>query len=819
MSAAGNVKAGRAYVEILLDQTKLERGLKQAQAKLKNFGSSLMGVGKSMVTVATLAAAPIAFATKTFANFDDEMRMVKAVSGATEAEFKRLTEVAEKLGRETSFTAKQVAEGMTAMGRMGFNPKEIENAIPAVLNLSRATGTDLAAAAEIAANNMRVFGLQSSQMASVSDILTATANGSAQTLTDLAEGLKMAGPQAAAAKDSIINVSGALGVLANMGIKGSLAGTALRKAYSQFANPKIQKKLQALGISTTDANDNLRAMPDIMADIAKQMNAMPTAKRLGFAEEIFDLRGSLAGLQLGGNIQQLEDFIKKLKNVGGTAANTAKEMDAGIGGAFRIFMSALEGCQIAIGRIIGDALGPYIQKMSLVLNKVAEWIAAHKEVVIMAVKVIAVVAAVGAGLIVAELAFNAMAIATGVLCTVFTILKTVILAPIVAVKALMAAFAMLKAVLIGVKVVALATWAAISSPAVLVGAALGILAAVVWKLTGAWDIFAESVRGLAGDFATAFSGIREIVGKTWEVIKIALMSGDLAGAAKVGLAALKLVWLTGLMPLKKAWYQLKNFLSDSWTVTIYSILKLGNNLWYGLLMGLKQAGDAIADAWSYIWDGVIGAFESTVGYLKKKWIQFKGFFDSDVDVDAEIAHVDAEMAQSKQAREQRSADAVNRRAAERDALNREWDASNRAIDDAMLAEMNENQEAYNKAMGEAAAEINAAKAEWQNAMDEVKKRAEEKAKQVETEKAKTEAAAEGTKQAETRVADMSSGAKSVGAWSAEELDALLGGGGTAQERTAKATEESVRLQKETNKQLKRMEKSSSGSGRAALTYS
>ena len=651
MSAAGNVKAGRAYVEILLDQTKLERGLKQAQAKLKNFGSALTGVGKSMVAVATVAAAPIAYATKTFADFDDQMRMVKAVSGATEKEFQRLTEVAEKLGRETSYTAKQVADGMTAMGGMGFNPKEIENAIPAVLNLARATGVELGEAAETAANNMRVFGIDSSKMADVADILTATANGSAQTLTDLAEGLKMAGPQAAAAGDNIINVSGALGVLANMGIKGSLAGTALRKAYSQFAKTKVQDKLKAIGVATTDANGNLRSMPDIMADIAKKMNAMPTAQRLNFAEEIFDLRGSLAGLQLGGNIQQLDEFIKRLKNVGGTAANTAKEMDSGIGGAFRIFMSAVEGCQIAIGRIIGEALGPYIQKMSAVLNKVAEWIAAHKEVVIMAVKVIAVVAAVGAGLIVAGLAFKVMAIAVGALCTVFSILKVVILAPIVAVKGLIAVFTMLKAVLIGVKVVALATWAAITTPAVLVGAALGVLVAVVWKLTGAWDMCADALRGLGADFGNAFSSIKEIVGETWEVIKTALASGDLAGAAKVGLAALKLVWLTGLMPLKKAWYQLKNFLSDSWTVTIYSILKLGNNLWYGLIMGLKQAGDAIADAWSFIWDGVIGAFESTIGYLKKKWIQFKGFFDSDVD--AEIARVDAEMAQNKQERTQR----------------------------------------------------------------------------------------------------------------------------------------------------------------------
>ena len=407
--ASGNVRAGRAFVEILLDQTKLERGLKSAQKKLKNFGSSLTSVGKSMLVTATLAAAPIAYATKTFADFDDQMRMVKAVSGATEEQFRRLTEVAEELGRTTSFTARQVAEGMTALGRMGFSPKEIEAAIPAVLNLARATGTDLSEAAETAANNMRVFGLNASQMAGVADILTATANGSAQTLTDLAEGLKMAGPQAAAAGDSITNVSAALGVLANMGIKGSLAGTALRKAYSQFAKVGVQEKLKSIGIATTDANGNLRAMPEIMADIAKHMNTLPSAERLAFAEEIFGLRGALAGLQLGGNIDQLDEFIKRLRSVDGTAAKTAKDMDSGIGGAFRILMSALEGCQIALGKIVAEAIGPYVKRMTTALGKVAEWIATHKKVVVIVLKVIAGIAAAGAALVALGLAFKAMA--------------------------------------------------------------------------------------------------------------------------------------------------------------------------------------------------------------------------------------------------------------------------------------------------------------------------------------------------------------------------------------------------------------------------
>ena len=857
--ASGNVRAGRAFVELMLDQTKLERGLKAAQAKLRNFGNSMTSVGKNLVTVATLAAAPLAYSTKTFADFDDEMRMVKAVTGATEQQFKSLTAVAEKLGRTTSFTAKQVAEGMTALGRMGFSPKEIEAAIPAVLNLSRATGTDLGEAAEIAANNLRVFGIETSKMASVADILTATANGSAQTLTDLAEGLKMAGPQAAAAGDSITNVSAALGVLANMGIRGSLAGTALRKAYSQFANTKIQAKLKAMGIATTDANGNLRAMPDIMAEIAKAMASMPTAQRLGFAEEIFDLRGSLAGLQLGGNIQQLDDFIKKLQSVNGVASKTAQEMDSGIGGAWRIFMSAVEGCQIAIGRIIGEALTPYMNKLSAVMTKVAEWIAAHKGVVIMAVKIVAGMLAAGAALITLGLAFKAVAFAVGTLSTAFKILKVAVLAPIAAVKGLMAIFTALKAVMIGVKIVALAMWSAISSPAVWVGVALGALIAVVWKLTGAWNICADSVKGMASDFKAAFSGIKEGVGKTWEVIKIALASGDLAGAAKVGLAALKVVWLQGLFPLKKAWFSLKNFLSDSWTIVIFSILKgayhfwygmlygfkylwkcilkvwyplvnflddswavvstsilkLGHNLWYGLLVGLKYIGNAMQKAWNYIWDGIVSAFEKTVLEIQKAWIRTKGLFDSEESVNAEIAVVEREYQRRRDSRRQQSANAERQSQRELDALNAEWAAANKGLDDAMIAKINqnkaradaglaeanapidtsewdsaikgaedamvdeiaENQRKYNQAVGEAAAEINAAKAEWQGAMDEVKQRAAEKAAAVEAEQQRANEAAARTEQAALNLS--STAGKSVGAWSAKELDALLGGGGSA----------------------------------------
>ena len=802
-TATGEVKAGRAYVEILLDQTKLERGLKQAQQKIKNFGSALTSIGKNMLAVSGVLAAPMAFATKSFADFDDAMRMVKAVSGATESEFQRLTAAAEKLGRETSYTAREVAEGMTAMGRMGLKPDEILSAVPAVLNLARATGTELGQAAEIASNNMRVFGLDTSKMANVVDILTATANGSAQTLADLAEGLKMAGPQAAAANDNIVNVSGALGILANMGIKGSLAGTALRKSYSQFAKTKVQDKLKAIGVATTDANGNLRAMPEIIGDIARHMNELPTAERLAFAEDIFDLRGSLAGLQLGGNVKQLDEFISRLKNVGGVADQAAAEMDAGIGGAFRIMMSAIEGCQIAIGRIIGEALTPYMKRLSSVLNVVAEWIAAHKDVVIMAAQVVAGIAAVGVGMIAAGLAVKALAVGVGVLSSVFSLLKAAVLAPMVAVQGLIGMFGLLQTAMVATKVTALAMWAAITSPAFLIGAALTAVITVVWELTVAWNVCRAGAMELAGDVTSAFTSIQDIAGETWNTIKTAFMSGDLAGAARVGLAALKVAWLTGLQPLKEAWASLKLFLADSWTVIVYSILKQGNDLWYGLLYGLKSIGNAVQDAWSFIWNGIISAFEKTVLEIQKVWIRTKGFFDSDEEVEAEITSVERAYHERQNARENAKTQASAQRQAELESIGNEWDTANAGADEAQTREILEHRIAYQNALTGAAEEIASARAAWQEAMDEVRQKAAGKASKVEEIRERTETAAEETERSEVKIQEISSvGEKSMGAWSSEALDALLGGG--AQERTAKATEQMAKNTQQTNKLLRKI---------------
>jgi|GEM_PF-1438732 len=437
MSLSGTIRAGAAYVEVTAQTSKLQRGLANAQAQLQQFGRSCTAIGKDMLMLSGAFAVPMAMAVKGFAEFDDQMRLVKAVTKSTKQEFESLTQVAAKLGRETSFTAKQVADGMVSLGRMGFSPKEIEQAIHPTLDLARATGTDLGEAANIAANSMRIFGIEASKMSDVADILTATANGSAQTLTDLFEALKMAGPQAKAAGENITDTSAAIGVLANLGIKGSLAGTALRKSFSQFAKTKVQDKLKAVGISTVDANGNLRKMAEIIADIGRVMATMPSAEKLAFAEDIFDIRGSLAGLSLGGNVKELDAFIERLYDVKGTARTTAQEMDDGLGGSFRKLMSAVEGAMNAIGKALEGTLKPFVDKVTTATLAVIKWIEANSGLVTAFAATIAGTAALGAALIVIGVAAKGAAAGFAVIQTAikgFTFLQGVCIAQGVALK-------------------------------------------------------------------------------------------------------------------------------------------------------------------------------------------------------------------------------------------------------------------------------------------------------------------------------------------------------------------------------------------------
>jgi len=151
MVSQSGIKAGAAYVELFL-KDKLSRGLQRASARLKTWGASMQSMGTRMVAVSAAMAVPIAMVTRSFADFDDQMRTVKAVTGATGRDFDMLTAKAKLLGRTTSYTASEVAGGMVEAGRAGFDPGQIDASIAAMLDLALHSGRGPVTLADISVN-------------------------------------------------------------------------------------------------------------------------------------------------------------------------------------------------------------------------------------------------------------------------------------------------------------------------------------------------------------------------------------------------------------------------------------------------------------------------------------------------------------------------------------------------------------------------------------------------------------------------------------------------------------------------------------------
>lgn len=404
MPTAHGIRAGRAFVELATENSKLVAGLKDAQKRVREFAEQAGSAAFSGAAALT----PIALATKTFADFDDQMRLAQAVSGATGEAFAKLTETAKTLGRTTSWTAAQVASGMVALGRMGFDSSEIDASISSVMNLARATGSEIPLATDIAGNTLRQFGLEASEMARVCNVMTTTANRSAQTLEDLGEAMKYAAPIAKTANLSLEDTALLLGQLANFGIKGSMAGTSVRNMLTQLADKSIQKELQdSLGVVALDAEGNLRNLVDVVEEIGVAAQSLPNADQLAIFDKLFGKRPLAASAALAG-----ADFTalrQAIEASGNSAQETAEKMDEGLGGAIRITLSAVEGLSVAIGAALSPSLQELGESLQNSVGGLTKWIQEHQGAVTATVKTVASVTALTGGLWLASKAISAVA--------------------------------------------------------------------------------------------------------------------------------------------------------------------------------------------------------------------------------------------------------------------------------------------------------------------------------------------------------------------------------------------------------------------------
>lgn len=254
-------------VQIVANNAQFAAAMKQSQAQMKGFQKTAQGLSRTLGTFGLgigiyEAISAIQYGVNVMADFEKSMSEVRAITNASDNDFKALKESALELGRTTLFTAKQVSELQVAYGRLGFSTQEILNSTAATLELSTATGEDLAKSADIAGSTLRAFNLDASEMQRVVDVMAASFNKSALGLDNFGESMKYVAPVAAAANISLEETTSMLGVLADAGIRGSMAGTSLRKIISDVGKESgtLSERLQKLadkGLTGADAMDEV----------------------------------------------------------------------------------------------------------------------------------------------------------------------------------------------------------------------------------------------------------------------------------------------------------------------------------------------------------------------------------------------------------------------------------------------------------------------------------------------------------------------------------------------------------------------------------
>ena len=241
--------------------------VKEVGESIKEVGQKMSDVGKGLTTTVT---APIvggfAAAIKTAGDFDQSMSKVEAISGATAEEMENLRTTAMDMAEQTKFTASEMADALSYMAMAGWDSQQMMDGLSGVTYLAAASGEDLAMVSDIVTDGLTAFGLSAEDSAHFADVLAKTAASANTNVSMMGESFKYVGPVAGSMGYSIEDMSLALGLMANNGIKADQAGTALRNLIQRMAKPTKESEtaINMLGLSLDDGEGNMLSFKEVL---------------------------------------------------------------------------------------------------------------------------------------------------------------------------------------------------------------------------------------------------------------------------------------------------------------------------------------------------------------------------------------------------------------------------------------------------------------------------------------------------------------------------------------------------------------------------
>ena len=364
-SAKGYVNSSKAIKKQSKDLRELNKNLSGSTKATKAATKSSNGMAKQFIKGAAaigvivgafrMVSRVLSGVVNTFTEFEFQMAKVKAITGASEKEFKKLSETAQDLGRTTFFTAQQVAELQTNFAKLGFTTSEILNAQEATLLLATATGSDLARAAIVAGAAVRGFGLHASETNRVVDVMTLAFNSSALDIEKWQTSMTKVAPIAAGMNIEIEDTAAIMGTLTDAGIEASIAGTSMRNIFLKMKDSSSDLS-KFLGFTVRSSDDLERALLKLNTASSDTLDGLVNIRQVAAFNVM--VKGSARVIQLTKDLKEAEGAAKKAASIIGDTLQ----------GAFLRLTSATQGLSIELVDKLGSGLQDFINNVALSVN-------------------------------------------------------------------------------------------------------------------------------------------------------------------------------------------------------------------------------------------------------------------------------------------------------------------------------------------------------------------------------------------------------------------------------------------------------------------
>lgn len=255
------------------------------------------------------------------------LRVADSDLATFEGRFDRMARYVRRIGVETKFTAIEVAGVVKFLSMAGMGIETINESIRPITNLALIGDNDISQIADLATNIQTGYNIKNTSMGSVADILASTVSRSNVNIIEMAESFKMAAGYLRLSGVDFTEASAAIGVLGNMGIKGTMAGTALRAMATRFAKPtkEAREALDRLGVKFTRMEDiygkqveKLRPLADIFEDLNKKGATMADM------QTIFGKIGGNAAMMFVSNYGQLRTLASQNRASQGISSELAQ---------------------------------------------------------------------------------------------------------------------------------------------------------------------------------------------------------------------------------------------------------------------------------------------------------------------------------------------------------------------------------------------------------------------------------------------------------------------------------------------------------------